>query len=806
MNLNLSIRSFLVLLAISFTIPAVLLFGFIEASSGVRQSRQQAQEMNRQAAMRIQQELEASVERFRILSEGLSVDIDLDTLQFAHPDRIMRIFQQHPGIDFRILDPGTSIDFSDTHYMQQAIRTGQTVVSGAIRGGTGNTAAVVFCVPLIDVKGDVKGVLAGEVPAALLNAAQLLLPDQFALVIDAAGGVVYSSDARNPAAIAASTITAPLGESRFSSDGVGHRAFVTEVRPAGWRVMVGLPEAYISARAREAIGRAIVVGLLCTLIGAALASVVAFSTVRGLDRIAQQVQQMSAANLRPIQFARAVALPREVRKVINNFNNLLDRTARAHLAEFDAISRVADTILIAHAEGPITYANQTGVNLFGDPVGRPLSDILGEEAAAAILSTVAPREWKVDLAVRTADGSMIDAFISTSRILDNDKLTSVVLIVQDITREKAARDAFAQSEKMITLGELVAGTSHELNNPLAIVAGYADLLLEEDSLKPDQRAKIESVRKNAVRAANIVHSLLAFARKRKPERVRTDLNAVVEAAVQLKDYDIRTSGIHFEKRLAQSLPSVSADPNQIQQVLLNVINNAQDAVLSNKNSPKITVRSEARNGKVWIKVEDNGAGISKRDLKKVFDPFFTTKPLGKGTGLGLSISYGIIRAHGGDIRIQSRPGQGTQVSIELAVDENLAPSLQEPSEWEAIPTVPKTFLVVDDEPEILSIVSKELARNGSVVDCASSFEDALQLAKTNEYDFVITDIKMPHGSGIDLYKQICQTKPGYRQRVVFLTGDTNNPATIEFLESEGLLYFPKPVDISVLRRCLSNSE
>ena len=393
-------------------------------------------------------------------------------------------------------------------------------------------------------------------------------------------------------------------------------------------------------------------------------------------------------------------------------------------------------------------------------------------------------------------------------------------IVRDINLERAARDAVVHSEKMITLGELVAGTSHELNNPLAIVTGYADLLLEEDSISPEQRAKIESIRKSALRASNVVHSLLAFARKRKPERVRTDVNAVIEAALQLKEYDIRTSGIRLEKHLAPRLPPIFADPHQIQQVLLNIINNAQDATLSRPNPPVITVRSEisganasptgrshqeSADNKILIRVEDTGAGISKAELKKVFDPFFTTKPLGKGTGLGLSISYGIVREHGGDINIQSQVGQGTQVCIELPVGEFVVEEAATPIEQVRY-IHPKRFLVVDDEAEIVSIMQTAFARNGNVVDSAASVEDALALAEKNEYDFIITDVKMPGGSGIDLYKQLCASKPSYRGRVVFLTGDTSNPTTMQFLEREGLLYFSKPFDFQTMEKFFMSVE
>jgi CheY-like chemotaxis protein len=226
---------------------------------------------------------------------------------------------------------------------------------------------------------------------------------------------------------------------------------------------------------------------------------------------------------------------------------------------------------------------------------------------------------------------------------------------------------------------------------------------------------------------------------------------------------------------------------------LNVINNAQDAV-GNSRNPRITMRTGTIDGMVFIKVEDTGAGISKADLKKVFDPFFTTKPVGKGTGLGLSISYGIIREHGGEILIQSEVGRGTEVCIELPVHES-APAPTAVAGPSSHVSSGSRFLVVDDEPDVASILQMALSRKGNLVDTAGNIVEALKLAEKNQYDFVITDIKMPGGSGIDLYKRLCVMNPVFTSRVVFLTGDTSNPSTIQFLEKEGLAYFSKPFDL-----------
>ena len=470
--------------------------------------------------------------------------------------------------------------------------------------------------------------------------------------------------------------------------------------------------------------------------------------------------------------------------------------------EFEAISKVAATFIIVQPDGLITYLNDAGLSLLGPAAGRNVRDILGADALRAMFNTGNPRSWKGDVSARNSEGAVFDASIISTPIVEDGEFKFLVIMLQDITNEKAEREALIQSEKMITLGELVAGTSHELNNPLAIVTGYSDLLLEDLGLSPDQRAKIEAIRTSALRAANVVHSLLAFARKRKPERIHTDVNTVVEAAIQLKEYDLRTSGIELKTQLKPELPLVFADPNQIQQVLLNVLNNAHDAVLASHTPNKeIQVATDSFDGEVMIRIVDTGPGISRTDLKKVFDPFFTTKPLGKGTGLGLSISYGIIREHRGEIQIKSLPGRGTEVIIGLPVYESaplVVTNNVEPSRSSALLKI----LVVDDEREIGHILQTGLSRMGFVVDSVCSAPEALDRAAMGKYDFVLTDVKMPGGSGFDMFKELCSIDPSYRDRTIFLTGDTSNPATLRVLEDEGLTYFAKPFDFQVIEKFL----
>ncbi len=818
---NFSVRSFLVFLAVSFTTVPVLLLGVYTGRSGVERTNQQALELNRQGALLIERDIASEVSRFKALFEALSADVDLRTLRFRDEARAIEVLRKYPQVSvISLLNEKaisvagyslqgyarTGIDYSDRESNHRSRATRETAISGNLESRTTNLPSIIFSVPLLDEKGSIVGFLGGTVPTGQFRAAYELPSEQFSIVLDSFGRLVSSTNAKDPERPAAVLAKAPLGDSRIKTDQIDSLVWIVEVQPIGWRVAVGFPGSYLTARALEAIRSTVFVGVLCALVGAGLAGIIAFATTRGLDSISQQVQRMPAADPQPIVLTESGIYPMEVRSLIGNFNNLLDRTARTRQAEFEAISKVVDTILIARSDGQITYVNEAGARLFGDIVGKPLESVIGAENAAIIMLPEAPRDWKRDVSLTKIDGSTFDGFLSSTSILDeNNKLTSTVAIVQDITEEKAAREAMVQSEKMITLGELVAGTSHELNNPLAIMTGYSDLLLEEIKLSPEQRAKVESIRKNAIRASNVVHSLLAFARKRKPERKRTDVNTVVEAALELKEYDLRTSGIGVDRQLTPNLPFVFADSNQIQQVILNVINNAQDAVLGSSRTPTIVIRTETSDGRVFIKIEDSGTGISKADLKKVFNPFFTTKPVGKGTGLGLSISYGIIREHGGTIRIQSQPGQGTEVCIELPIDQSNSLSALVSGAVVGVISE-RRFLVVDDEADMANILQVGLSRKGNAVDTAGNIEDALQLAQTRYYDYIITDMKMPGGNGIDLYRKLCAISPSYSTRVVFLTGDTSNPSTIQFLEKEGLPYFSKPFDLESMHDFFAKRE
>lgn len=231
---------------------------------------------------------------------------------------------------------------------------------------------------------------------------------------------------------------------------------------------------------------------------------------------------------------------------------------------------------------------------------------------------------------------------------------------------EAAKDALLQSEKLAAIGELVSGIAHELNNPLTAMMGLTDLLRESPNLSEQQHDDLREICQQGQRCRKIIQNLLQFARKAKSQREPLQLAPVLEAVLQLMRHNLCKAGVRVVQDIPEALPAVLADPNQIQQVILNLINNALHA-MEEKKDGRLVIKICRRSDRVTMSFMDNGCGIPKENLSRIFDPFFTTKPVGKGTGLGLSIAYGIIQEHQGAIRVESQAGVGATFSVDLPV-------------------------------------------------------------------------------------------------------------------------------------------
>lgn len=241
-------------------------------------------------------------------------------------------------------------------------------------------------------------------------------------------------------------------------------------------------------------------------------------------------------------------------------------------------------------------------------------------------------------------------------------------------RMKQANDQLLQAEKLSALGGLIAGVAHELNNPLTSVILFSEMLLEQQEVKPELYDDLKVINSEATRASKIVRNLLTFARKHRPEQEYIQINKIIESTLELKNYQLRVDNIEVIKTLDKNLPQTMADPHQLQQVFFNLINNAQQAMSHLKTQKQLRISSYVQEDRIKIEVKDNGLGIHPEHLKRIFDPFFTTKASGEGTGLGLSISYGIIQEHGGQIIAYSQINEGTTMTIDLPIKEEVTPS------------------------------------------------------------------------------------------------------------------------------------
>ena len=244
--------------------------------------------------------------------------------------------------------------------------------------------------------------------------------------------------------------------------------------------------------------------------------------------------------------------------------------------------------------------------------------------------------------------------------------------LRDVTEQRLLASQLLQQEKLAAIGQLVSGVAHELNNPLAGVSAFAQILLAAPGLADEELQAVETIHHEARRAAKIVSNLLTFARRHQPARTAADVNQLVLDTLELRRYAIRMAQIDLVVELDEGLPLTWADPFQLQQVVLNLITNAEQSLADWGGARRMQIRSRRDGDAIVVSVADTGGGIAAADLSRVFNPFFTTKPVGQGTGLGLSISDGIVREHGGTLRVESAPGLGATFIIELPWQDPLA--------------------------------------------------------------------------------------------------------------------------------------
>jgi signal transduction histidine kinase/ActR/RegA family two-component response regulator len=384
---------------------------------------------------------------------------------------------------------------------------------------------------------------------------------------------------------------------------------------------------------------------------------------------------------------------------------------------------------------------------------------------------------------------------------DAEGSRGLVLVLVDRTESRRLERRLAQSEKMSSLGQLISGTAHELNNPLTSVLGYAQLLAASELAAgdPEIGRRLSVLRRDAERCQRIVQNLLAFARRRPPERKPVSINQVLESTIALVAYALRVEGVSVTTELDPTVPAIEGDAHELQQAVLNLLTNAKDALAGRDEPGTIVVRSRVSGAEVLVDVEDNGPGIPPEIVSRVFDPFFTTKPEGRGTGLGLALVYGAVTSHGGTVEVlPPRDARGATLRIRLPASGAGSARRAEPRE-NVTNTTRARVLVVDDEPTVARMVADVLEADGHRVECVTDGTAALERMRGESFDAIVADLRMPGLDGARLVESIRRERPDLMPRVVLATGDTLSDEAERTAAEAGLELLEKPFDLERLR-------
>jgi len=401
----------------------------------------------------------------------------------------------------------------------------------------------------------------------------------------------------------------------------------------------------------------------------------------------------------------------------------------------------------------------------------------------------------LEMRVRHKLGEWRKILFNFSPLFDEEgKIDGVVLSGRDVTDLKRLEEQLIQAEKLAAMGQMLAGVAHELNNPLTAILGVTELVREREGLDDSMKRQLDLTHRQARRAARIVQNLLEFSRPASPQKKPIDLSTIIERTLQLHEHSLRRNQVEVDFTPRTDLPPIVGDANQLIQVFLNLISNAEQAIREVRESGRIQIRLTSASGNVIATVQDDGVGISPEALPKLFDPFYTTKRPGGGTGLGLSICLSIAREHGGTIQAESLPGGGSafRVYLPAAVDgpeQSPAISGSKKSDTDSgsgdsarpTPTVLKgvSVLVLDDEDSIRSLLEEGLGSHGLKVSCAATAEEAAALVASRPFDALLCDLRLKaggsFGDGRAAAAHVLSAAGAHRPLVIYMTGEYIDP-------------------------------
>ena len=396
-----------------------------------------------------------------------------------------------------------------------------------------------------------------------------------------------------------------------------------------------------------------------------------------------------------------------------------------------------------------------------------------------------------DLNLLSAVGNQVATTIDKSLLLEKTREAYETL--------RRTQEQLLQSEKMAAVGQLISGVAHELNNPLTAILGYSQLLKSEDFVQARGLDYLEKLYKQAQRTHHIVQNLLSFARQHKPQRASVQVNQILEETLVLREYDLRRNNVAVHREFDASLPATSGDFHQLEQVFLNILNNAVDAIHEKGGPGEIWIRTDVADGRLRVEITDSGPGVA--HPHRIFDPFYTTKPVGKGTGLGLSICYGIVKEHGGEIQVRNSPPRGATFTVTLPLSfVKVEPSAKE---GPVLPRMSGTVLLADQDDVLLQLEREVLMAAGAGVRLTRSAEEAIGALKIESIDAVVLDMDMPdENSAATIFRWIEKHRPELAQRVV-VTSSQPGAQLAEPIKKSGCRVLTKPFPIESLSEAVN---
>ncbi|OGL38969.1 MAG: hypothetical protein A3C43_08950 [Candidatus Schekmanbacteria bacterium RIFCSPHIGHO2_02_FULL_38_11] len=469
------------------------------------------------------------------------------------------------------------------------------------------------------------------------------------------------------------------------------------------------------------------------------------------------------------------------------------------------IEGIDDAVITVDFEKTILFLNRGAENMFGitsnEIKGKKIWSLFPDEIAEELSPNLTVEKmlkrnssYNTECRMKSRSGTLFPAIFSVSILKDSygTPIIGFVFVIKDITEIKKLEQQLLHSEKLASLGAMISGITHELNNKLGPVLGYSQLL-KQSNLGSEELEMIGKIELSALSAKKIIQSLLGFSKQTKPELSLININDTIEKVLSLLEYKFESGNLKLETNLEEGLPSTLADGNQIEQVFLNILNNSIQAIGNRLGT--ISVKSFMKGENIVIQFTDNGYGISEENLKKIFDPFFTTKEHNQGTGLGLSVCYGIIQSHNGKIHAESIEGKKTTFTVELPLRKTKIVKPYRDSEGIAREIAGRKKILIIDDDEMIKDLMVVVMKKNHIIESVNSGEKGLEKIKKNTYDLIITDLRMPVVDGFKLYEWVKENKPGQEKKIIFTTGDTYDGKTKEFLESTQNPFIPKPFNV-----------